>query len=110
MTKVGLCLALLLWSCPCLGETEYIGGTSNDEPKLYDHYLAMQQMQMKLSQRTLEDQTRLQPQIHRAEIAACQRLKKDREERVPVDQYRQQGGPQFYAFVEQFERYCETLQ
>ena len=110
MKKIGLCLALVLWSGPCLGETEYIGETPNDKLKLYDHYVAMQQMQMRMSQRSLEDQTRFQPQIHRAELAACQRLKKDREEGVPGEVYRQQGGLQFYAFVEQFERYCETLQ
>ena len=110
MKKVGLCLALVLSSGFCLAETQYTREAPNDEPKLYDHYLSMQQMQMRMSQRSLEDQTRLQPQMHRAELAACQRLKKDREEGVPGEVYRQQGGLQFYAFVEQFERYCETLQ
>jgi hypothetical protein len=69
----------------------------------------MQQMQIRLSQRSLEDQERLQPQLHMAELAACQRLKKDRKEGIPAEEYRRQGGAQFYAFVEQFERYCEML-
>ena len=92
----------------CLAESQSTDLVAN-EPNLFDHYLSMQQMQMRLSQRSLEDQERLQPQVHRAELAACQRLKKDREEGVSGEEYRRQGGVQFYAFVEQFDHYCETL-
>ena len=109
MKKLGLCLALVLSAGPCPAETQSTHEAPANEPKLYDHYLDMQQMQMKLGQRTFDEQQRLQPQMHRAELAACQRLKKDREEGVSSERYREQGGAQFYAFVQDFERYCQTL-
>lgn len=102
-------LVMILSASLCMAESQSADPAANEEQKLFDHYLSMQQMQMRLSQRSLEDQERLQPQVHRAELAACQRLKKDREEGVPSEEYRRQGGAQFYAFVEDFERYCETL-
>lgn len=79
------------------------------EPKLYDHYVALQEMQQTLFQRSFDDQARLQPQIQRAERQACERLRQERQERVPKEEYRRQGGSQFAAFVQQFEPYCETL-
>ena len=81
-----------------------------EEPRLYDHYIALQQMQRTFFQRSIEDQARLQPQRHRAERRACQRLTQERQEQVPQEDYRQQGGDQFVAFVQQFEQYCQTLQ
>jgi hypothetical protein len=81
-----------------------------EQPRLYDHYMALQQMQRSFFQRSPEDQARLQPQMHGAERRACQRLRRERQERVPPDDYRRQGGDQFVAFVEQFEQYCQTLQ
>ena len=57
--------------------------TQTEEPKLYDHYLSLKQMQESLAGRSLEEQTRLQPQIQRAERQACQRLRRERQERVP---------------------------
>ena len=102
-------LALILLPSLCLAESQSVDSAAHEEPKLFDHYLSMQKMQTQLSQRSLEDQERLQPQVHRAELAACQRLKKDREEGVSGEEYRRQGGVQFYAFVEQFDHYCETL-
>ena len=83
--------------------------TQAGEPKLYDHFVGMQQTQGGLSQRSPEEQKRLQPQIRRAEAQACQRLRQDRQEGVREDEYRRQGGDQFVAFTQQFERYCETL-
>ena len=41
--------------------------TKTEEPKLYDHYLSLKRMQESLAARSLEEQTRLQPQIQRAE-------------------------------------------
>jgi hypothetical protein len=82
--------------------------TQTEEPKLYDHYLSMQRMQENLASRSLDDQARLQPKIQRAEREACQRLRLERQEGVSDDEYRQQGGYQFLAFAQQFERYCET--
>jgi len=59
--------------------------------------------------RSLEEQARLQPQIHRAEQQACKRVRKERQERVPKEEYRQQGGDQVLVFALQLEQYCETI-
>lgn len=80
-----------------------------EEPRLFDHYVALQQMQERFFQRSPEDQTRLQPQLRHAERQACQRLERERQERVSAEEYRNQGGNEFVAFVEQFEQYCQTL-
>lgn len=83
--------------------------TQTEEPQLYDHYLSLKRMQENLAGRSLEEQARLQPQIQRAERQACQRLRRERQERVPNEAYRRQGGDQLLAFAQQFEQYCETL-
>jgi hypothetical protein len=80
-----------------------------EEPKLYEHYLSMQRMQESLAGRSLEEQARFRPQIQRAERQACQRLRHERQEGVLDEEYRRQGGYQFLAFAQQFERYCETI-
>jgi hypothetical protein len=79
------------------------------EQKLYEHYLSMQRMQENLAGRSLDEQARLQPQIQRAERQACQQLRQERREGVSDEEYRRQGGYQFLAFAQDFERYCETL-
>jgi hypothetical protein len=84
--------------------------TQTEEPKLYEHYLSMQGMQENLAARSPEEQSRLQPQIQRAEQEACQRLRRERQEGIPDEEYRQQGGDHFLAFAGQFERYCQTIQ
>ena len=83
--------------------------TQTEEPKLYDHFVGMQQTQERLSQRSPEAQERLQPQIRRTELQACQRLRQDRQEGVREDEYRRQGGDEFVAYALQFEQYCKTL-
>ena len=83
--------------------------TQAGEPKLYDHFVGMQQTQGGLSQRPPEEQERLQPPIRRDELQACQRLRQDRQEGVREDEYSRQGGDEFVAYVLQFEKYCETL-
>lgn len=102
---------LVLLLCPAAvysAETD-VSKTQAEEPKLHDHFVEMQQTQARLSQRSPEEQSRLQPQIRRAELQACQRLRKDRQEGVREDDYHRQGGDEFVANVLQFERYCETL-
>ena len=84
--------------------------TQTEEPKLYDHYLSLKQMQESMAGRSLEEQARLQPQIHRAEQQACEQVRKERQERVPKEEYRRQGGDQFLVFAQQLEQYCETIQ
>lgn len=103
-----LFLAFILSAAVCLAENES-PQPKVQGPKFYDHYLALQQMQQSLSKRSLEEQTRLQPQMQRAERQACQRLRQEREERVSKEEYRRQGGDQFLAFAQQFEQYCLTL-
>ena len=83
--------------------------TQAGEPKLYDHFVGMRLTQERLSQRSPEAQERLQPQIRRTELQACQRLRQDRQEGVREDEYRRQGGDEFVAYALQFEQYCKTL-
>src|SRR5262245_56000802 len=78
------------------------------EPTLHDHYVAMKQMQERLAGRSLEEQAKLQPQIQRAQQKACQRLRKDHQERVPREEYRRQGGNEFLVFTLELEQWCAT--
>ena len=82
--------------------------TQTEEPKLYDHYLSLKRMQESMAGRSPEEQARLQPQIQQAERQACERGRRERQERVPKEEYRQQGGDQFLVFAQQLEQYCET--
>ena len=108
MKAFALCCILIFPVAVCLAETE---PTMNEtrEPDLYDHFVAMEQTQEGLSQLSLEEKERLQPKIRSAELRACQRLRRDRQEGVQQDDYRRQGGDVFAAYVLQFEQYCETL-
>jgi len=84
--------------------------TQTEEPKLYDHYLFLKRMQESMAGRSLEEQARLQPQLQRAERQACERVRRERQEGVPKEEYRQQGGDQFLVFAQQLEQYCQTIQ
>ena len=108
MKQFVLLMFLLCPGAVYSAETEPLP-TPAEESKLYDHYLSLKRMQESLAGRPLEEQARLQPQIQRAEERACQRLRKERRERVPKEEYRQQGGDQFLVFAQQFEQYCETI-
>lgn len=101
-----LCLLLCFPAIAYSAETE---SPQVEEQTLYEHYLALQHMQESLAGRSLEAQAKLQPQIQRAERKACERLRKERQERVPKEEYRQQGGDQFLVFAQQFEQYCATF-
>jgi hypothetical protein len=107
MKIVAICL-LLIMPVLCWAESEP-DKSAAQEPNLYEHYLSLKRMQESLAGRSLEDQARLQPQIQRAEQKACERLRQERQERVPKEQYRQQGGDQFLVFAQQYEQYCETI-
>ena len=107
--KTFVLLVFLL--CPAVvysAETEPLP-TQTEEPKLYDHYLSLKRMQESLAGRSHEEQTRLQPQIQRAERQACERVRRERQERVPKEEYRQQGGDEFLVFAQQLEQYCQTI-
>ena len=100
-------LAFLL--CPvALYAAEAEMPSPHQGPRLYDHYLALKLMQESLAGRPLEEQARLQPQINRAEQNACEQVRREREERVPKEEYRRQGGDQFLVFAQQLEQYCQT--
>ena len=105
------CVLLVVLMCPVAvysAETEP-PPAQTEEPKLYDHYLSLKRMQESMAGRSLEEQARLQPQIQRAERQACERVRRERQERVPKEEYRQQRGDQFLVFAQQFEQYCETI-
>ena len=105
MKTLVLFLPLILVATTVSAESEQ---PTVEEPQLYDHYVALQQMQRTFFHRSPEDQARLQPQMQRAEHRACQRLEQERQERVSSEDYRRQGGNEFLAFVEQFEQYCQS--
>ncbi len=103
-----LCVFLIFPVALCLAQTDPYT-PQEQEPELYDHFVAMQQTEQRLSQLSPEEQERLQPKIRKAELRACQRLRQDRQEGVQDDDYRRQGGDAFIGYVLQFEKYCETL-
>ncbi len=86
-----LCFCLIFPIAVCLAETE-TATTKTQEPQLYDHLLEMRQTQEQLLRQSPEEQERLQPQVRRAELQACQRLRQDRQEGVREDEYLRQGG------------------
>jgi outer membrane lipoprotein-sorting protein len=108
MKTFALCFCLIFPVAICLAETE-TPMIKTQEPQLYDHMLGMKQTQEQLLRRSPEEQEQLQPQVRRAELQACQRLRQDRQEGVREDEYRRQGGDEFIAYVLQFEQYCKTL-
>jgi hypothetical protein len=105
-------LVALVGSLLCLGLADTIVYAEPDSPPppLYEQYRGLQQMQLSLLRRSPEEQARLQPQVQRAELAACRQLRREKRERVSIDSYRNQGGDEFVAFVLQFELYCQTLE
>lgn len=108
MKTFTLCFILILPAAFCLAETEP-STTQMPEPELYDHFVAMERTQERLSQLSLEEKERLQPKIRNAELEACDRLRRDRQNGVQDSEYRRQGGDVFLGNVLQFEQYCQTL-
>ena len=82
--------------------------TPQQEPKLYDHYVALKRMQERLASRPLDEQAKLQPQMQRAQGKACEQLRKDHRERIPREDYRRQGGDEFLVFSLELEQWCQT--
>ncbi len=79
------------------------------EPTLYEHYHILKRMQENIAARTIDEQTKLQPQIQREQRQACERLRKDHRERVSKDEYRRQGGDEFLVFSWELEQWCQTV-
>ena len=108
MKTLPLCLAI--WISVAVSSAHVESSFAQaQEPELYDHFVAMQQTQQRLSQLSPEEKERLQPKVRRAEIQACQKLWQDQQKGVSEDDYLRQGGEVFVAYVLQFERYCQTL-
>ena len=76
------------------------------EPTLYDHYGALKRMQENLAGRSLDEQAKLQPRVQREQQRACDRLRKDHQERVSREEYRRQGGDEFLVFSLELEQWC----
>ena len=102
-------LLLLLLSPVALYSAEPETPPAQQEPRLYDHYLALKRMQESMAGHSLDDQARLQPQINRAERRACEQVQRERQEGVPNEDYRRQGGDQFLVFAQQLEQYCLSI-
>jgi len=109
MIKI-LCLTLVLIAWTAIGWAENELSLSKvQEPRLYDHYLALKRMQESMAGRSLDEQARLQPQVNRAERRACEQIQRERQEGVPKEDYRRQGGDQFLVFAQQLEQYCLSI-
>jgi hypothetical protein len=107
MRKMVLLMFLL---CPVVVySAEPETSSAQKEPRLYDHYLSLQRLQESMAARSLEEQARLQPHLNRAEQKACEQVRHERQEGVPKEDYRRQGGDHFLVFAQQLEQYCQTL-
>lgn len=110
MKRYTVMILLVLLLCPNAGySAEPEPPAQAQEPQLYDHYRSLKQMQESLVGRSLEEQTRLQPHLQQAEQQACVQLRRDRQERVPKEEYLRQGGDEFLIFIAQFEQHCEAV-
>ncbi len=107
--KLLFLLAIFLFPVAALSAETDPAPTQSEEPKLYDHYLGLKRMQENLAGLSFEEQAKLQPQIQRAERRACKRIRKERREGVPREDYRREGGDEFLVFSLQLEQYCQTL-
>jgi hypothetical protein len=107
--KVLIVLLMLLLSPVALYSAETEVPPAQKEPRLYDHYLALKHMQETMAGRSLDEQARLQPQINRAERRACEQVGRERQEGVPREDYRRQGGDEFLVFAQQLEQYCLSI-
>lgn len=72
-------------------------------------------MRESLAGRSLEERTLLQPQVWRAEQQACERVRRERQERVPEEEYRRQRGGEFLVLpstsdiVRQSNKQCDAI-
>lgn len=103
----------VLWGCLLVPVMSYAAEVdpqpaAEEEPNLHDHYVALKRMQERLAGRSLDEQAKMQPQIQRAQRMACERLRKDHQERIPREDYRRQGGDEFLVFSLELEQWCQT--
>ena len=106
--KLWILCCCLMFSAAAYAAEPDTSSQVTQEPTLHDHYVALKQMQERLAGRSLEEQAKLQPQIQRAQRKACERLRKDHQERITREEYRRQGGNEFLVFSLELEQWCQT--
>jgi hypothetical protein len=99
-------LAALFGSCLGIG-TPNIGLS---ETEMSTEFRDLKALQMNLHGLPPETQERLQSKVRQAELQACQKLREEQRKGVRPEAYRQDGGDELVAFVQQFDYYCQTLE
>src|SRR5687768_11402495 len=87
-----------------------VPGVGLCETEMPSEFRELKAMQMDLNRRPLEQQERLQPKVRQAERQACQKLREEQRKGVRPETYRQEGGDELLALVQQFDSYCQTLE
>lgn len=80
------------------------------ETEMSTQFRDLKTLQTDLHRLPPEKQERLQPKVRQAELQACQKLREEQQKGVRSETYRQEGGDELVAFVQQFNYYCQTLQ
>lgn len=85
-------------------------GDAKAATEMSEQYHGLQQMQKDLHHLPLEKQEQVQPKVRQAELQACQKLREEQRKGIRSETYRQEGGDELLAFVQQFDYYCQTLE
>jgi hypothetical protein len=101
-----LVLTALIILCFSLG----VSDVGFSETEMSTEFRDLKALQMDLHRLPPEKQERLQPKVRQAELQACQKLREEQRKGVRSETYRQEGGDELVAFVQQFGYYCQTLQ
>ena len=80
------------------------------ETEMSTQFKDLKSLQTDLHRLSPEKQERLQPKVRQAELQACQKLREEQRKGVRPETYRQEGGDELVAFVQQFDYYCQMLQ
>lgn len=99
-------LTVIFVSCLCIG----FPNVGFSETEMSSQFRDLKALQMDLHRLPPEKQERLQPKVRQAELQACQKLKEEQRKGVRPETYREEGGAELLAFVQQFGYYCQTLQ
>ncbi len=90
----------------CLGVPEMVFS----ETEMSSEFRGLKALQMDLHRLPPDKQERLQPKVRQAELQACQKLREEQRKGVRPETYREEGGAELLAFVQQFDHYCQMLQ
>jgi len=80
------------------------------ETEMSGQFRDLKALQTELFRLPADKQERLQPKVREAELQACQKLREEQRKGVRPETYREEGGAELLAFVQQFDYYCQTLQ